>query len=347
MANFFDLINGGNPQIEESEDTTEVPTEEVDSTESVEDSTETTEEDGAVEVEDSEESTDDEQEEEVSEEVQAELNFVERFNSVTNGSITEELLRECGNDVNVAVDKVILQRASGLIETFVNTLGKREQEVINALFEGSTVDEAYDVSVAPKPISEAELESDPELQRKVIALSRKAKGFSDKDVERLLKSITEDDLLEEANDSLREYNNSLEASENARKQKVTARTNEEKAKQKAIVDAAKTKLKTMSGFIPSVSLKPKEIEALEESMFTTYNKILKNPEAYIPMLGLFDRMGFFEGNFKKLTTPVASNTKKDLATLISKTTQKRQSGSSKTKGSDDVDDKALRRYLNL
>lgn len=343
MATFFDLMNNGFSSLEEEKE--ETP--EIDATEEVSEESEEQEEvKDPIETEESEEE-EEESEEELSPEVLADVNFVERFNGILGEAITEELLRECDNDLNKAVDKVVVQRASGMIERFVGTLGQKEQAVLNALFEGQTVDEAYDIAQSPKLIDANTLESDPDLQKEVIRLSRKSKGMSDKDIDRLLKSITEDELLDEANESMLEYNAHVQATETAKKEKVANRTKAEKDRQKAIVDKSKEKLLTMKDFVPNVSLKPKEIEALSESMFDTYNKITKEPEKYIPLLGILDRLGVLDGKFDKLTEKAKSNAKKDLASLLNKTTQERQKGSSKTKGSNDIDDKALRAVLNI
>lgn len=344
MANFFDLMNEGFPDMGESIDAEVAETEQVEEVAEAEESSVGEE----TEVEESEQQeTEDDSDEEISPEVLADVSFVERFNGIFGDVITEDLLRECDNDLTKAADKVVVQRASGMIERFVGTLGQKEQDVLNALFEGQTVDEAYGVTQAPKPIDANTLESDPELQKEVIRLSRKSKGMSDKDIDRLLKSIGEDELLDEANESMVEYNAHIQTIETAKKDKVTTRTNAEKERQKAIVDKSKERLKTVKDLVPNVSLKPQEYAALEESMFDSYNKITKEPEKYIPLIGLFDKLGFFDGNFKRLTEKAKSSAKKDLASLLNKTTQERQKGSNTSKGGHDIDDKALRAALNI
>lgn len=286
--------------------------------------------------------TPDEDEEGEDSEIDAQVQFIESLK--TYGlELTADELEAVEGDISKAIEVKTVSKAEAMLNAYFDRLDTPERNAMNAILSGAKLNELLDIVDTNLDVTIEQLESDPELQEKIIREDLKERGRSEKEINLLLKALG-DDKSEEAKESLERMRASKVNKATAKQQEITKRQQEQETRTATIVKESKENLSKLEDFIPSKKLSKKEIEALNEEMFKTYNEITSNPSKYIPVLGILKKYGVLDGKFDALTAKAETKANKNLVDTLRNSTKKRSASTTKKEG--DSLEAELKLFLN-
>lgn len=329
----FPPIEDEETEEEEEESEEEESEEEEEESEEAEDDSDDSEEDYSED----EESTEEPKEDELSEDEQKAATFIGLWNDGIGEEISEDDLEEDEEfDLAKVVQKKIVKSATNMYNQAVSGLPAVEAEAVQFLMGGGSLEDFVEITKAEEfNYSEDDLEEDAGLQEKLIRKAYLASGVSEARVNRIVKSLEEDEMFEEAKVALSDL--SKTKSKGAKRKTIEQRRKEATAKAQAaqeertqmITATANKEFSTTKEFIPGKAIRKATQDALVAKMPKTISKIYANLDKYAAKLTFLDHYGLLDGDFSKVGEVGKSKATSDLKKLLKTKTKTRTAGKTK------------------
>lgn len=244
------------------------------------------------------------------------------------------------------------------VGTYKQSLPETIKTLIENYEEGVPLEELIKVKskqIEFNKIKEDELVNDESLQEKIYAESLKKKGFSEEKIARLVKRAKlDEELLDEAKDSLAEIRNELSLEEAKIKEAELKRKEKEEEDRKNTLLKIKTDIESTDEIIPKVKLTPKMKESLYKSLTTPVKmdengrpinavvaKRMEDPLKFELTLHYLNQLGVFDGKWDKIVDSLKTKAVKDLKTVIDESSSFTSSSKRTLKNSSTEDDELI------
>ena len=249
-----------------------------------------------------------------------EVVFIEKAKELLGFDISAEDLEKHGS-LKEAYEAKKMEYVTQVVQQELRALGEAEREAALRLLQGHPLEEVKEVyDTFNSGYSVEDLEDDPELCKKVIREAGKLKGLKDKEIDRMLKGTSEEELVEEAKGYLDEVNSLKEKkrteADNRAKSKVQARQEAEKKAYEAINTSTDKFLEELPKFAPFVKLQEKTKAAIKGSVIDVLNEVYNKQAEYGPKLAFLKHLGVLDGDFSKITKAGAASESKKLAEVL-------------------------------
>ena len=276
----------------------------------------------AEETESSEEAEGDEETEETEDAETAEtVAFIENLEKFAGFEITPEEVEQFEGDLNKLIEHKKVDYARELFKNELGRLGDTERNAVYRLMSGHPLDEVKEaLEVESIKYTVEDIEDSPDVAKKVIVESLKLKGRSEKEIQKYLKGTSEEELIEEAKEELKEVNaakaTKIQEIEGRAKNKIDEKRKSEEAYISAINTATDNFLKDVKAYAPNVKLQEKSKEAIKSNVIDTINDVLKKADVYGPRIAFLKHIGVLDGDFSKLTNGAEAKAKQSLAEVL-------------------------------